>query len=282
MIIGIIGAGQMGTGIAQNAICSGLSVHVVDRTESGVATAAKRIDKALARLCEKGRMSADDHTAAAGLLKISTDRSVLAECDVIIEAISEDEATKAALYAAICPLLKPTAILVTNTSSISITRLATYTDRPDRFAGMHFMNPVPVMKLVELIAGLATSHETMATITKLAETLGKTTVVAKDYPGFIVNRVLIPMLNEACFALMENVGSVEAIDAAMTLGCNQPMGPLTLADFIGLDVVLAIMEVLHEGYGDPRYRPCPLLRNYVAAGWLGRKSGRGFYDYSNK
>lgn len=276
----VVGAGQMGAGIAQVALQAGLTVTLVDTSATGLEKGQARIAKGLEKLVEKGKLEASARDAALSRLKTSTAiASVTGTVDVAIEAVTENEAVKKAIFKELDGLVREGGILATNTSSIPITRIAASTRRPEAVIGMHFMNPVPVMQLVELIRGAATSDETYQVTRALAEQMGKTTVVSKDYPGFIVNRILIPMINEAAYALMEGLGSAEDIDTAMKLGTNQPMGPLTLADFIGLDTVLSIAEVLHNGLGDPKYRPCPLLRQYVDAGWHGRKSGRGFYTY---
>lgn len=279
--LGVVGAGQMGNGIAQVAATSGLSVVMVDLSEAALERGLGTITKSLGRLESKGKISAEAKAAALDRIQTSTSMEALASCEFIVEAATEDLEIKKRIFAQLDAAAAPGAILATNTSSISITVIAAQTKRPDKVVGMHFMNPVPLMQLVELIRGLATSEETFAATEALAAKLGKTTVAATDYPGFIVNRVLMPYINEAVYVLMEGIGSVEDIDAAMKLGTNVPMGPLTLADFIGLDTCLAIMEVLHEGFGDSKYRPCPLLRKYVTAGWLGRKSGRGFYNYAS-
>ncbi len=277
--IGILGAGQMGSGIAQVAACAGMQVYIVDKSEASTGRAVRTVTTSLDRFASKGKLSADDCAAALGRITQSCDWGVLAECDLVVEAITENLAFKLDAFARLDAAMRADAVLASNTSSLSITLLAGATQRPDRVIGMHFMNPVPMMQLIEVIRGLQTSDATHATVCAAATAMGKTVVTAADYPGFIVNRVLLPMINEACFALMEGVGSVEDIDTSMKLGCNHPMGPLTLADLIGLDTVVAILEVLRDGLGDPKYRPCPLLRKYVAAGWLGKKSGRGFYDY---
>jgi 3-hydroxybutyryl-CoA dehydrogenase len=277
--VGVIGAGTMGNGIAQVFAQHGFTVRLVDVAQPLLDRARTGIEKSLAKFVEKGKLTAEARDAALGRLSTSTSIDRLAEADYIIEAIIEDVDSKVALFTGLDTLTRPDVILASNTSSISITRLGAATKRPDRVLGMHFMNPVPLMTLVELVRGQATSAASMRTASELAATLGKTAVEAADYPGFIANRVLMPMINEAIYALMEGVGSAEAIDTVMKLGMNHPMGPLTLADFIGLDVCLAIMNVLHDGLGDPKYRPCPLLRRMVAAGQLGRKSGQGFYTY---
>jgi 3-hydroxybutyryl-CoA dehydrogenase len=277
--LGIVGAGQMGSGIAQVAACARLDVVMCDVAEGQLDKAKKGIAKGLAKLVEKDRLSPDDEADAASRISYASKLGALADCDLVVEAATEDESVKRRIFTELDVIAKPEAILASNTSSISITRLAAVTKRPERFIGLHFMNPVPLMKLVELIRGLETSDETFEVTRITAERMGKSVVVSRDFPGFIVNRVLIPMLNEAVYALHEGVASAEDIDRAMTMGTNQPMGPLTLADFIGLDTVLAIAEVLHAGLGDPKYRPCPLLRQYVDAGRLGRKSGRGFFQY---
>ncbi|NOK17851.1 3-hydroxyacyl-CoA dehydrogenase family protein [Corallococcus carmarthensis] len=275
----VVGAGQMGAGIAQVALQAGLRVSLVDVNKDGLAKGADRIKAGLKKLVEKGKLDAAKQQAAEGNLTTFTSARDAKDVDVAIEAVTENEDLKRRIFLELDEVVRPGGILATNTSSIPITRIAAATKRPESVIGMHFMNPVPVMQLVELIRGAATSDETYATIRTMAERMGKTTVVSKDYPGFIVNRILIPMLNEACFALMEGLGTAEDIDTAMKLGTNQPMGPLQLADFIGLDTVLYIAEVLHKGLGDSKYRPCPLLRQYVDAGWYGKKSGRGFYKY---
>jgi 3-hydroxybutyryl-CoA dehydrogenase len=258
---------------------SGFSVTLVDVAQPLLDRARGTIEKSLAKFVEKGKMSAADRDAAAGRLSMATSLDGLSAADFVVEAIIEDAAAKRALFQSLDTILPPAAILASNTSSISITALGAVTRRPGRVLGMHFMNPVPIMVLVELIRGHATSDESMRVAFDLCATLGKTPVEAADYPGFIANRILMPMINEAIFAVMEGVGSPDAIDRVMKLGMNHPMGPLALADFIGLDVCLAIMNVLHDGLGDPKYRPCPLLRRMVAAGQLGRKSGQGFYPY---
>lgn len=275
----VIGAGQMGAGIAQVGITSGHQVTLVDVSPDVVAKAKAGIEKGLGKLVEKGKLADADRTAA--LSRLATANSVLdvKNVDVGIEAVSENEELKKKIFRDLDAVVRPGGVLATNTSSIPITRIASATKRPDAVIGMHFMNPVPIMQLVEIIRGAATSDATYATTKALAEKMGKTTVVSKDFPGFIVNRILIPMLNEACFALHEGLASPQDIDTAMKLGTNQPMGPLTLADFIGLDTVLAIAKVLHEGLGDDKYRPSPLLKQYVDAGWLGKKTGRGFFTY---
>ncbi|AJY45759.1 3-hydroxybutyryl-CoA dehydrogenase [Martelella endophytica] len=277
--IGVVGAGPMGCGVAHVCALAGYDVHLIDHGQEQIERALATINGNLARQVSSGKLSDDDRKKALKLISASTDLQDLASVDMAIEAISEDEDAKRALYAKICPILKPEALLATNTSSLSITRLAASTDRPERFMGVHFMNPVPVMELVELVRGIATEEVTFNTAKEFVRSLGKTPTVSEDFPAFIVNRVLLPMINEAIYVLYEGVGTVDAIDTAMKLGARHPMGPLELADFIGLDTCLSVMQMLHEGLADNKYRPCPLLVKYVDAGWLGRKSGRGFYDY---
>ena len=278
--LGVIGAGQMGNGIAHVSALAGLNVVMLDVAEAALAKAMATIGKNLDRQVTKGSLTAEAKAEALARITTTTDYAGFNTCDMVIEAATEREALKHQIFKTLVPHLAPHALIASNTSSISITRLASGTDRPERFIGMHFMNPVPVMKLVEIIRGIATSDETYAATEALAVRLGKITATAQDFPGFIVNRILMPMINEAIYALYEGVGNVTSIDTGLKLGANHPMGPLELADFIGLDTCLAIMQVLHEGMGDSKYRPCPLLVKYVEANWLGRKSGRGFYDYS--
>jgi 3-hydroxybutyryl-CoA dehydrogenase len=277
--VGVIGAGQMGNGIAHVCALAGYDVLLndvsADRIKAGLAT----INGNLARQISRGTISEEARQQALGKIKPAEKMSELGSCDLVIESATEKEEVKRKIFIDLCPSLKPDTVLATNTSSISITRLAAVTDRPERFIGIHFMNPVPVMELVELVRGIATGDETFEAAKAFVANLGKTYAVAEDFPAFMVNRVLLPMINEAIYTLYEGVGSVEAIDTAMRLGARHPMGPLELADFIGLDTVLSVMQVLHEGLADSKYRPCPLLVKYVEAGWLGRKAGRGFYDY---
>ncbi|MFQ6553504.1 3-hydroxybutyryl-CoA dehydrogenase [Aestuariibius insulae] len=277
--IGVVGAGQMGNGIAHVMALAGYEVLLTDISDEALKEARELIDANLTRQVSREKISEAEKTEA--LARISTTRTLtdLGRTDLIIEAATERETVKQAIFEDLLPHLKPETILTSNTSSISITRLASRTDRPERFMGFHFMNPVPVMQLVELIRGIATDQETFNACMAVVEKLGKTAATAEDFPAFIVNRILMPMINEAIYTLYEGVGSVKSIDLAMKLGANHPMGPLALADFIGLDTCLAIMNVLHDGLADTKYRPCPLLTKYVEAGWLGRKSGRGFYDY---
>lgn len=277
--VGVIGAGQMGNGIAHVMALAGYDVVLNDISEDSLKAAIARIDKNMSRQVSKDLITEDAKQVALGRIKSSLDVVDVAQTDLVIEAATENEQVKYKIFEGIVPHLKPETILTSNTSSISITRLASRTDRPEKFMGFHFMNPVPLMKLVELIRGIATDDETYQTCLGIVESLDKTAASAEDFPAFIVNRILIPMINEACYTLYEGVGNVASIDAAMKLGANHPMGPLELADFIGLDTCLAIMNVLHDGLADTKYRPCPLLTKYVEAGWLGRKSKRGFYDY---
>ncbi|HET6374348.1 MAG TPA: 3-hydroxybutyryl-CoA dehydrogenase [Candidatus Polarisedimenticolia bacterium] len=279
-IIGVVGAGTMGHGIAHVAARAGFEVVLTDVSEDLVTKGLETIDREMRRAVEKGRMSADEKAQAFARIRGGAGTAPLARTDLVVEAIVEKEEAKLALFAELDRACGPATILASNTSSISLTRIAAATRRPERVVGMHFMNPVPVMALVEVIRGLKTSDDTVIEVTACARKMGKTTVEVKDYPGFVSNRVLMPMINEAITALMEGVASAEDIDTVMKLGMNHPMGPLALADLIGLDTCLNILEVLHEGFGDPRYRPCPLLRNMVAAGDLGRKTGRGFYLYN--
>jgi 3-hydroxybutyryl-CoA dehydrogenase len=278
--IGVIGAGQMGQGIAQVSAVAGLGVTLLDVAPEVLERALAAIDRNLGRQEQKGVLTAEARGAARDRIKTATENAALSGCDLVIEAATEREEVKLAILKGLVPHLKPAALVASNTSSISITRLAAATDRPERVIGMHFMNPVPVMKLVEVIRGIATSDATFEAVKALAERMGKTVAVAQDHPAFLVNRILVPMINEAVFALADGVGSVAAIDTAMKLGTNQPMGPLELGDFIGLDTCLSIMRVLHSELGEDKYRPCPLLVKYVEAGWLGRKAKRGFYDYA--
>ena len=280
--IGIIGAGQMGSGIAHVCALSGLDVRLLDANADALPKAVAGIDKNIERQVQRGKVKAEDKAAAMKRITTATDYASLNPCDLVIEAATENEAVKREVFKKLCPVLRPEALIASNTSSISITRLAAATDRPAKFIGMHFMNPVPVMQLVELIRGIATDEPTFLAIRELTVKLGKTAAVAEDFPAFIVNRILLPMINEAVYTLYEGVGNVESIDTAMKLGANHPMGPLELADFIGLDTCLAVMHVLYDGLADSKYRPCPLLVKYVEAGWLGRKTKRGFYDYSSE
>jgi 3-hydroxybutyryl-CoA dehydrogenase len=277
--IGVLGAGQMGSGIAEVAASSGYEVRLVDVAAPQLEMALARIEGFLDKAIAKGRVSPEAKRAALERIETGLSPELCRDCELVIEAAVEKEDLKKQILQSLLPHLRPDAIIATNTSSISITRLAASTDRPERFIGMHFMNPVPAMKLVELIRGIATEEDTYRSIKALAEKLGKTSVTAEDFPAFIVNRILLPMINEAVYTLYEGVGTVESIDTAMKLGANHPMGPLELADFIGLDTCLSIMHVLYEGLADSKYRPCPLLVKYVEAGWLGRKVKRGFYDY---
>ncbi|WP_424992995.1 3-hydroxybutyryl-CoA dehydrogenase [Oceaniradius stylonematis] len=277
--IGVIGAGQMGSGIAQVSAAAGYDVVIADISLEAAQAGLDRLKTQMQKAVDAGRMPSGDRDAIVARISVAGGMDGLSGCDLVIEAASENEAVKRKIFVELCPVLKPEALIASNTSSISITRLAAATDRPERFMGIHFMNPVPRMKLVELVRGIATADEVFDLARAYVDRLGKTSTVSEDFPAFIVNRILLPMINEAIYTLYEGVGSVEAIDTAMKLGANHPMGPLELADFIGLDTCLAIMQVLHDGLADSKYRPCPLLVKYVEAGWLGRKSGRGFYDY---
>ncbi len=280
--IGIVGAGQMGSGIAHVCSLAGLDVKLLDANPDMLPKALSHIGANMDRQIKRNQVTADAKAAALKRIATSSDYAVFKDCDLVIEAATENEAVKREVFKKLCPMLKPDALIASNTSSISITRLAAATDRPAKFMGMHFMNPVPVMQLVELIRGIATDEATFKVIRELTQKLGKTAAVAEDFPAFIVNRILLPMINEAVYTLYEGVGNVESIDTAMKLGANHPMGPLELADFIGLDTCLAVMHVLYEGLADSKYRPCPLLVKYVEAGWLGRKTKRGFYDYNSE
>ena len=277
--VGIIGAGQMGNGIAHVVALAGFDVAMHDVKKEAVEKARSTIERNMARQVSRGVITDADMRAALNRIGYAGDLDAVGEADLIIEAATEDEAVKRKIFIDLCPRLKKQAMLASNTSSISITRLASVTDRPERFIGMHFMNPVPMMQLVELIRGIATEDDTFNQSRVFIESLGKTIAVSEDFPAFIVNRILLPMINEAVYTLYEGVGTVESIDKAMRLGANHPMGPLELADFIGLDTCLSVMQVLYEGLADSKYRPCPLLVKYVEAGWLGRKTQRGFYDY---
>ncbi len=279
--LGVVGAGQMGAGIAQVAATSGLDVVVTDVAQASLDKGKAAVEKSLGRLVKKEKMSQAQADEALGRIQWSLELAQHQDRQIVVEAVTENEDLKGKIFRELDALMPADAILATNTSSISVTRLASHTQRADRFIGMHFMNPVPIMKLVEVIRGIATSDETFAKVKSLAETMGKVTTMSRDYAGFLANRILMPMINEAFYTLMEGVGSAEDIDTTMKLGMNHPMGPLTLADFIGLDTCLYIMEVLHEGLGDSKYRPCPLLRQHVDAGWLGRKTKRGVFDYSD-
>ncbi|HWL31575.1 MAG TPA: 3-hydroxybutyryl-CoA dehydrogenase [Xanthobacteraceae bacterium] len=277
--VGVIGAGQMGNGIAHVCALAGIPVVVNDVAPARLKEALATINGNMARQVARQRITEDDKQAALKRITTVENIDALAECDLVIEAATEKEEVKRKIFSELCPVLKPDTIVASNTSSISITRLASATDRPEKFIGIHFMNPVPLMELVELIRGIATADATFESAKEFVSKLGKTIAVAEDFPAFIVNRILLPMINEAIYTLYEGVGNVEAIDTAMRLGAHHPMGPLELADFIGLDTCLSVMQVLHEGLADSKYRPCPLLVKYVEAGWLGKKAGRGFYDY---
>ena len=277
--VAIIGAGQMGSGISHVVSLGGYDIILHDMNHDRAEAALATIHGNMARQIARGKITEEDRKKALSRIRIGDSLEELADADLVIEAATEDEDVKRRIFSSLCPHLRPDAMLATNTSSISITRLAASTDRPERFIGMHFMNPVPLMELVEMIRGIATEDDTFRNARDFVTSLGKTIAVSEDFPAFMVNRILLPMINEAVYTLYEGVGNVEAIDTAMRLGANHPMGPLQLADFIGLDTCLSIMQVLHDGLADSKYRPCPLLVKYVEAGWLGRKSGRGFYDY---
>jgi 3-hydroxybutyryl-CoA dehydrogenase len=277
--VGIVGAGQMGSGIAHVVALAGYDVLINDLAKERFDQALGQIERNLGRQVSRGAVSESDAKTATQRIKFAATFGDFKDCDLVIEAATEDEAIKRKIFAGLCPSLKRDAMVASNTSSISITRLAASTDRPEQFIGMHFMNPVPVMQLVELIRGIATEEKTFALARRFVQSLGKNIAVSEDFPAFIVNRILLPMINEAIYTLYEGVGTVEAIDKSMRLGANHPMGPLELADFIGLDTCLSVMQVLYEGLADSKYRPCPLLVKYVEAGWLGRKTKRGFYDY---
>ncbi|MCW5713178.1 MAG: 3-hydroxybutyryl-CoA dehydrogenase [Bauldia sp.] len=280
--VGVVGAGQMGSGIAHVCALAGFDVVLTDVSDERIASGLAVIGGNLGRQMASGRISESDRRDAMSRISGASGFAAFQDVDFVLESVTENEKVKRDIYARLCPELKPETIVATNTSSLSITRLAAATDRPDRFIGLHFMNPVPVMELVEVIRGIATGDGTFETAKSFVTEIGKTFTVAEDFPAFIVNRILMPMLNEAIYTLYEGVGTVEAIDTAMRLGANHPMGPLQLADFIGLDTCLSVMQVLYEGLADSKYRPCPLLVKYVEAGWLGRKTGRGFYDYRHE